>query len=90
MDQNTIVYMAKEAVGTVAFVGGPILLTALCVGLFVSIIQAMTQIQEQTLTFIFKIISVIVVLLLLGPWQLSIITRFATYMLRQLPAFGGM
>lgn len=90
VDQITVVHMAKEAVGTVFFVGGPILFTALGVGLVVSIFQAMTQIQEQTLTFIPKIVSVVVVLLVLGSWMLSILTGFATNLLTQLPAFGNM
>ena len=90
MSHGTVVFLAKEAVGTVAMVGGPILIIALSTGLFIAIFQAMTQIQEQTLTFIPKIISIALVLLLLGPWQLSVLTRFATNLLQQLPIIGKM
>lgn len=90
MDQNTVLYMAKEAVGTVILVGGPILAVSLLVGLLVSVFQSMTQIQEQTLTFIPKIIAVIVILLLLGPWMLSILTAYTSNMLTQLASFGSM
>jgi len=90
VSQGTVVFLAKEAVGTVAMVGGPILIIALSTGLFIAIFQAMTQIQEQTLTFIPKIISIALVLLLLGPWQLSVLTRFATNLLQQLPIIGKM
>lgn len=90
MTQNQVLFMAREAVGAVLLVGGPVLGTALLVGLFVSIFQSMTQIQEQTLTFIPKIAAVAVVMLLLGPWMLSVLTAYATNLLTQLATFGTM
>jgi len=90
MNQSMVLYMAKEAVGTVLLVGGPILGVSLLVGLLVSIFQAMTQIQEQTLTFIPKVVAVVVVLLVLGPWMLSVLTAYTTNLLKQLASFGGM
>ena len=90
MDQNMVLYMAKEAVGTVVLVGGPILGVSLLVGLLVSIFQAMTQIQEQTLSFIPKVVAVIAVLLLLGPWMLSVLTSYTSNLLTQLATFGGL
>lgn len=90
MDQNMVLYMAKEAVGAVLLVGGPILGVSLVVGLLVSIFQAMTQIQEQTLSFIPKVVAVIAVLLLLGPWMLSVLTAYTSNLLTQLATFGGM
>lgn len=85
-----VLYMAKEAVGAVLLVGGPILGVSLLVGLMVSIFQAMTQIQEQTLTFIPKVIAVIAVLLVLGPWMLSVLTAYTSNLLKQLASFGGL
>jgi len=85
-----VLYMAKEAVGAVLLVGGPILIVSLTVGLLVSIFQAMTQIQEQTLTFIPKVVAVVVVLLVLGPWMLSVLTVYATNLLKQLASFGRL
>jgi len=90
MNQSMVLYMAKEAVGAVLLVGGPILGTSLLVGLLVSIFQAMTQIQEQTLSFIPKVVAVIAVLLLLGPWMLSILTAYTSNLLTQLATFGGL
>lgn len=90
MSQNTILYMAKEALGTVLLVGGPILGASLLVGLIVSIFQAMTQIQEQTLSFIPKVIVVAVILLLLGPWMLSVLTAYTSNLLTQISTFGSM
>ena len=85
-----VLYMAKEAVGAVVLVGGPILGVSLLVGLLVSIFQAMTQIQEQTLTFIPKVVAVVAVLMVLGPWMLSVLTAYTTNLLTQLATFGGM
>ena len=85
-----VLYMAKEAVGAVILVGGPILGVSLLVGLLVSIFQSMTQIQEQTLSFIPKVVAVIAVLLLLGPWMLSVLTAYTSNLLTQLATFGGL
>ena len=90
MSQSMVLYMAKEAVGAVLLVGGPILGMSLLVGLLVSIFQAMTQIQEQTLTFIPKVVAVVVVLILLGPWMLSVLTAYTTNLFTQLTTFGSM
>lgn len=90
MDQSMVLYMAKEAVGAVLLVGGPILGVSLLVGLLVSIFQAMTQIQEQTLSFIPKVVAVVAVLLVLGPWMLSVLTVYTSNLLKQLASFGGL
>lgn len=90
MTQNQVLYMAREAVGAVFLVGGPILGVALLVGLLVSIFQSMTQIQEQTLSFIPKVVAVAVVMLVLGPWMLSVLTSYTSNLLTQLVTFGGM
>lgn len=82
--------MAREAVGTVLLVGGPILGVSLLVGLLVSIFQAMTQIQEQTLSFIPKVVAVVAILLILGPWMLSVLTAYTSNLLTQLATFGGL
>jgi len=90
LDQNMVLYMAKEAVGAVLLVGGPILGVSLLVGLLVSIFQAMTQIQEQTLTFIPKVVAVVVVLLVLGPWMLSVLTAYTSTLFKELATFGRL
>lgn len=90
MDQAQVLSMAKEAVGTVLLVGGPILGVSLVVGLLVSVFQAMTQIQEQTLSFIPKVIAVVAVLLVLGPWMLSVLNVYTTNLLKELATFGSL
>jgi flagellar biosynthetic protein FliQ len=88
MTENQIIYMAKEAIGTAILVGGPLLAASLLVGLLVSVFQAMTQIQEQTLSFIPKILSIALILLLLGPWMLNIMTAYTTNLLTELVNFA--
>ncbi|WP_425806972.1 flagellar biosynthesis protein FliQ [Desulfitobacterium sp. Sab5] len=89
MSQNEVIYMAKEALGAALLVGGPILGVSLLVGLLVSIFQAMTQIQEQTLSFIPKIIAIIALMLLLGPWMLTVLTSYTTNLFTQLATFAN-
>jgi len=88
MTQNQIIYMAKEALGTAIIVGGPMLLISLTVGLIVSIFQAMTQIQEQTLSFIPKILSIALILILLGPWMLNVMTAYTTNLFNELVSYA--
>ena len=88
MSQNDVLYLAKEALTAALMIGGPILGASLLVGLLVSIFQAMTQIQEQTLTFIPHILDIALVLLLLGPWMLDVLTGYATNLFTELATFG--
>lgn len=88
MNQSDVLYLAKEALMTALMIGGPVLGVSLLVGLTVSIFQAMTQIQEQTLTFIPKILAIALVMLLLGPWMLNVITGFTTNLFNDLAVFG--
>ncbi|RNC29554.1 MAG: hypothetical protein AWM53_00552 [Candidatus Dichloromethanomonas elyunquensis] len=88
MTQNQVLNMAKEALGTAIIVGGPILLISLLVGLIVSIFQAMTQIQEQTLSFIPKLLCIAVILILLGPWMLNVMTAYTTNLFTDLANYA--
>lgn len=89
MSQNEVLYLAKEALGAAMLVGGPILGVSLLVGLLVSIFQAMTSIQEQTLSFIPKILAIITLMLLLGPWMLTVLTTYTANLFSQLATFGN-
>ena len=71
MNELVIMTIVKKALITGVTVGGPILIISLVVGLIISIFQATTQIQEQTLTFVPKLIAIILVLVLGGPWILN-------------------
>lgn len=87
MNGNFIVGLAQQVTILVLEITGPLLLAGLVVGLLVSIFQATTQIQEQTLSFIPKIAAVIVVLLLGGPWMLSLLTDFTAHILGNLQQY---
>lgn len=70
---------------TSALVAAPILGVALLVGLLISIIQVVTQIQEMTLTFVPKIVAIVVVLFVLGPWMLTHLTDYASGLYKSIP-----
>lgn len=76
MNEEMILNLGQETLKTVALLSAPMLGAALIIGLIVSVFQAITQINEATLTFIPKIIVVGVVLLVAGPWMIDILSRF--------------
>jgi flagellar biosynthetic protein FliQ len=76
MTEELIMKLGQGAIQTTALVAAPLLLSTLIVGLGVSIFQALTQINEATLTFIPKIIVVVLVFVIAGPWMLDIMTTY--------------
>ncbi|NLT95041.1 MAG: flagellar biosynthesis protein FliQ [Clostridia bacterium] len=88
MTQDYIIYIAKEAVYTVLLIAGPLLAGSILVGLAVSIFQATTQIQEQTLTFVPKLIVILIILVLAGPWMLNILADFTINLYETIPRLG--
>ncbi|SEP57477.1 flagellar biosynthesis protein FliQ [Piscibacillus halophilus] len=76
MNADTVISLAENGVYTILIVVGPLLILALVVGLLVSIFQATTQIQEQTLAFIPKIVAVFVGIVFFGPWMLQRMIEF--------------
>ncbi|GEN55792.1 flagellar biosynthetic protein FliQ [Halolactibacillus alkaliphilus] len=84
MSGELVISLAERGITTVLMVSGPLLLLALVVGLLVSIFQATTQIQEQTLAFIPKIVAVMFGLVIFGPWMLTQVVQFTTEILQNL------
>lgn len=78
MNQSDVLKLALDAIRTVLMMAAPMLVSSLIIGLLISIIQAVTQIQEATLSFVPKIIAVLVSLIIFGPWLLNLITEFTT------------
>ncbi|ADK14103.1 MULTISPECIES: flagellar biosynthesis protein FliQ [Clostridium] len=76
MSENMVIGIIKDAVQTGLIVGAPILIVSVVVGLIISIFQATTQIQEQTLTFVPKLIAVAVIGLITGSWMLQQVVAF--------------
>jgi flagellar biosynthetic protein FliQ len=89
MNQDTVVNLASQAMGVSLKVAGPLLLTALVVGLVVSIFQAVTQIQEQSLSLIPKIIAVAGVMIVLGPWMLGQLVSYTAALFTSIPSMVG-
>ena len=76
--QDAVLDIAREAIYTIVLVSAPMLLTALIVGLIISIFQTVTSIQEQTLTFVPKIVAVFLVMILAGSWMLNTMLELIT------------
>ena len=76
MTQGDIVILLRNALWIVMKLAAPLLLVSLVVGLLIAIFQAATQIHEQTLTFVPKVIAIAFLLLVLGPWMLTNMTEF--------------
>ncbi|AJS59156.1 flagellar biosynthesis protein FliQ [Paenibacillus sp. IHBB 10380] len=89
MSSDFIIGLAGQAVYTVLKVSAPMLLMGLVVGLIISIFQATTQIQEQTLAFVPKIVAVLVSLIIFGPWILTTMVDFTFNILDNLYKYIG-
>jgi flagellar biosynthesis protein FliQ len=89
MDQDTVINLAAQAMSLAFKVAGPLLLGAMVVGLVVSIFQAVTQIQEQSLTLIPKIAVIAAIAVLLGPWMLDQMVAYTTNLYSAIPTLVG-
>ena len=89
MSQDQVISICVSAMGIAMKIALPILLVGLVLGLLVSIFQAVTQIQEQTLSFIPKIVGLGVVLIVLGPWMLGQMLTWTEELYSQIPALVG-
>jgi len=89
MNQDTVVNLAAQAMSLALKIAGPLLLAALVVGLLVSVFQAVTQIQEQSLSLIPKIAAVAVVVVLLGPWMLGQLVSYTSALYTAIPTMVG-
>lgn len=76
MSQDMVIGLAREAIVLALMLAAPALGFGLLVGVLISVLQAITQIQEQTLTFVPKIVAVFLAILVFGPWMLNLLTDF--------------
>jgi len=81
--------VGQEAIKTILYVAGPMLGLSLIVGLMVSAFQAMTQINEMTLSFIPKLVITVLVLMLAGPWMLRLIMDYTQQLIQDIPHLIG-
>jgi flagellar biosynthesis protein FliQ len=89
MNSQTVLNLGQAALEVMLMVSGPMLVVALVVGLLVSILQAATQINEMTLSFIPKILGIFATLLLLGPWMLSTLVDYTQRLIMNIPNVIG-
>ena len=87
MSGDIYITLAGEMFLATLKLGGPVLAVALVVGVAVSILQAVTQIQEMTLTFVPKVLAIGLTILVAGPWMLRSLVSFAEELFRRLPQF---
>jgi flagellar biosynthetic protein FliQ len=85
VNQDQVIKLAMDALMLALKVGMPLLLAGLVVGLVVSVFQAVTQIQEMTLSFIPKLLAVALVLVVAGPWMLDQMVGYTTDLYRSIP-----
>lgn len=85
MTQTYVIHLAREALLMVLVLAGPAMAVALLIGLVISILQATTQIQDQMLNLVPKIVGVFVVMLVLGSWLLNTAVNFTANLFSQIP-----
>ena len=88
MDAGTVVALGRDMLLLTLYLSVPVMAVGMAIGLLVSVFQAMTQIQEQTLTFVPKIIAILVALLLVMPWSLQQLMDYTIRLIEQMPGLA--
>jgi flagellar biosynthesis protein FliQ len=88
LSDATVIALAQEALMTTLMIAAPILIVSLVIGVTISIFQAMTQVNEVTLTFVPKIFGVFAVAALLGPWMIGTMVAYTTRLFSTLPTIA--
>jgi flagellar biosynthetic protein FliQ len=89
VNQDTVVNLASQAITLALSVAGPLLLASLVIGLVISVFQAVTQIQEQTLSLIPKIVGIVLVIVVLGPWMVNKMVTYTQNLYGSIPSLVG-
>jgi flagellar biosynthetic protein FliQ len=89
MGPETVLAVGKDALWLAVLLAGPLLMAALAVGLLIGIFQAATQIQEMTLSFIPKLLALVVALFVAGPWLIQVVVTFTQRLFLEIPALIG-
>ena len=89
MTPESVLDVGREALYVTMLLSGPLLLSALAVGLLIGVFQAATQIQEMTLSFIPKLAALVFALLLAGPWMLRTLIEYSTRLFMAIPGMLG-
>ncbi|MDR1933499.1 MAG: flagellar biosynthesis protein FliQ [Spirochaetales bacterium] len=86
MTIGSAVYLLRSGIMEILILSAPVLLISLVVGLVISILQATTQIQEQTLTFVPKIAAIFLALIFFGPWLFARLMQYTVQLFQQIPS----
>ena len=89
MTPETVTTIGQQALWVTMLLAAPLLLSALAVGLLVGMFQAATQINEMTMSFIPKLLILVIALTFAGPWMLNIIMNFTRQLVEQIPSLIG-
>ncbi|MEO0436813.1 MAG: flagellar biosynthesis protein FliQ [Pseudomonadota bacterium] len=89
MGPETVLTVGRDALWLAVLLSGPLLLSALAVGLLIGVFQAATQIQEMTLSFIPKLLALVVALFVAGPWMISLVVSFSERLFQEIPGLIG-
>ena len=89
MTPETVMTIGRQAIEVTLMLSGPLLLSTLVIGLIVSIVQAATQINEATLSFIPKLVAAFLILLLAGPWMLQLLVDYIRRLFESIPQLIG-
>lgn len=89
MGPETVLTIGREALWLAVLLAGPLLLAALAVGLLIGVFQAATQIQEMTLSFIPKLLALVIALFVAGPWMISVAVGFSRRLFMEIPGLLG-
>jgi len=89
MTPEAVMTLGRQAIEMTLILSGPLLLAALAIGLIISIFQAATQINEQTLSFIPKLLGIFMVLILAGPWMLQMMVDYIRRLFESIPQLIG-
>jgi len=89
MSNDLAIYLSRQLLWNALFISFPVILTALLSGLIISILQAVTQIQDSSLSAVPKMLAVMLMLMLCGEWMLHALINFARNMLNHIPSVVG-
>jgi len=89
MTPETVLTVARDSLTVASLLAAPLLLSALATGVFIGVLQAATQINEMTLSFIPKLLVLVVTLMIAGPWMLQLITQYTQALMNNIPLMIG-
>jgi len=89
MTPESVLTIARDSLTVATMLAAPLLITALATGVFIGVLQAATQINEMTLSFIPKLLVLVITLLVAGPWMLSLITNYTQALFNSIPGIIG-